>query len=161
MRKFIFLLNLLMFAGIQRNLRRFLIKSHHFASFLNVRMFKKTKTFEISIFSIVYNNENDVDAIQHILILFNFFDFDLSASAFAAFMSFVIVTQSFFSLFLMRIFYEKILNIISNYNFNQNSHANRFVDDKTHIYVIFKKITKMKIDFENDTIHFHHFCECK
>ena len=50
-----------MFAEIQRNLRCFSMKSHCFASFLNVRIFKKTKAFEISIFSIVYNNENDVD----------------------------------------------------------------------------------------------------
>ena len=73
MRKFIFLLNLLMFIEIQRNLYYFSMKSHHFANSLNVRIFKKTKTFEIFVFSIVYNNENDVDAIQHILILFDFF----------------------------------------------------------------------------------------
>ena len=75
MRKFIFLLNSLMFAEIQKNLRCFSMKSCHFASSLNVRIFKKIKTFETFIFSIVYNNKNDVDAIQHILILFDFFDF--------------------------------------------------------------------------------------
>ena len=61
----------------------------------------------------------------------------------------------------MRICHEEILNIISNYDFNQNSHANKFVDDKTHIYIIFKKIMKTEIDFENNVICFHHFCECK
>ena len=71
MRKFIFLLNLLMFAETQRDLRRFSMKSHRLASSLNVRVFKKTEAFEISVFPIVYNNENDVDAIQHISALFD------------------------------------------------------------------------------------------
>ena len=61
----------------------------------------------------------------------------------------------------MRIRHEKILNIILNYDFNQNSHANKFVDNETHIYIIFEKIMKMKIDFGNDTICFHHFHEYK
>ena len=92
MRKFIFLLNSLMFAGIQRDLRRFSVKPRRSASFLNVWIFKKTEAFEISIFLIVYNNKNNVDAIQRILILFNSFGFDLFAFVFAAFMSFVIAT---------------------------------------------------------------------
>ena len=106
--------------------------------------------------------------MKMMLMLFNtywfyliFFDFGLSVFVFAAFMLFVVATQSFFSPPLMRIRHEEILNIISNYDFNQSSHANKFVDNKTHIYVIFKKITKIKIDFENNTIHFHYFCECK
>ena len=81
-----------MFAEIQRNLRRFSVKSRRSVSSLNVRIFKKIKTFEIFIFSIVYNNENNVDAIQHILILFNSFDFDPSVSVFVVFMLFVVAT---------------------------------------------------------------------
>ena len=150
-----------MFAKIQRNLRRFSAKSRRLASSLNVRIFKKTKAFKTSVFPIVYNNKNDVDVIQRILILFNSFDFDFSAPASAAFMSPVVATQSLLSPLLMRIRHEKILNIISNHNFSQSSHANKFVDDETHTYVIFKKIMKMKIDFENNTIHFHHFYEYK
>ena len=61
----------------------------------------------------------------------------------------------------MRIHHEEILNIISNHDFSQNSHASKFVDDKTRIYMIFKKMMKMEIDFENNTIHFHYFHECK
>ena len=137
------------------------MKSCCFVCSLNVRIFKKTKTFKIFIFLIVYNNENNVDAIQHISILFDFFDFDLSVPVFVVFMLFVIATQSLFSSFLMRICHKEILNIISNYNFSQNSHASKFFDDETRTYVVFEKITKMIIDFENDTLHFHYFRECK
>ena len=75
-----------MFAEIQKNLCHFSIKSRRFANFLNVWVFKKIKALEISVFPIIYNNKNNVDAIQHISILFNFFDFDLFAPAFVAFM---------------------------------------------------------------------------
>ena len=161
MRKFIFLLNSLMFAETQRDLRCFLMKPHRFANSLNVRVFKKTKASEISVFPTVYNNENNVDAIQHILALFDSFGFGPSAPAFAALMSPVVATQSLFSSSLMRIRHEEILNIILNHDFNQSSHANRFVNDETRIYMIFKKIMKTEIDFENNTIRFHHFCEYK
>ena len=81
-----------MFTEIQRDLHHFSIQSCRSASFLNVRIFKKIKAFEIFVFPIVYNNKNDVDVIQHISILFNFFGFDFSAFIFAVFMSFVVAT---------------------------------------------------------------------